>query len=136
MNEEIYKKKLERIKFTLGCRQSSEGIEHKVENGFVTEKLYIHQIIIKRDIKDRYEQLYSIKYDDYILNETKIIENKTYSGLVNFMDKQKVISEKSFIEYLLSSCITYKHDTIVNGIEFVKKEKVDFEKEGLPRHKI
>ena len=52
------------------------------------------------------------------------------------MDKQKVISEKSFIEYLLSSCITYKHDTIVNGIEFVKKEKVDFEKEGLPLHKI
>ncbi|WP_296870591.1 hypothetical protein [uncultured Methanobrevibacter sp.] len=93
MNEEIYKKKLERIKFTLGCRQSSEGIEHKVENDFVTEKLYIHQIIIKRDIKDRYEQLYSIKYDDYIFNETKIIENKTYSGLVNFMDKQKVISE-------------------------------------------
>ena len=135
MDEEIYNKNLEKVYFGTMYYQKPKGLYYKGEYK-VIGKLYIHQIIIKRDIKDRYEQLYSIKYDDYIFNETKIIENKTYSGLVNFMDKQKVISEKSFIEYLLSSCITYKHDTIVNGIEFVKKEKVDFEKEGLPRHKI
>ena len=135
MNEEIYNKNLEKVSFYMRCDQSPKGIHRRTEKDWVTEKLYIHQIIIKRDIKDRYEQLYSIKYDDYIFNETKIIENKTFAELVNFMDKQKIATEKSFIEDLLSYSIINKHDKIVNGIPFVVKEKVDFEKEGLPRRK-
>ena len=136
MNEKINKKELEGINLTLDYRQSSKGIRHSTEKGFLTEKLYIHQIIIKRDIKDRYEQLYSIKYDDYIFNETKLIENKTLPELVNYIDKQKVIAGKSHVEFILSAFITYKHNAILNGIELVKKEKVDFEEEKLPMHKI
>ena len=33
-------------------------------------KIYIHQMEIKRDIKNRFEPVYSIKYDDLIFNET------------------------------------------------------------------
>ena len=136
MDEEIYNKNLEKVYFGTMYYQKPKGLYYKGEYK-VIGKLYIHQIIIKRDIKDRYEPLYSIKYDDYIFHETKIIENKTYSELVNFIDKQKIITKKKrLIEFILSHCITRKLDTIVNGIEFVKKEKVDFEKEGLPRHKI
>ena len=116
--------------------QTAEEIRNKIQySNHYSSCLYYNQqcnFTKKNDILIRIRNC----YDNIISYETKIIENKTYSGLVNFMDKQKVISEKSFIEYLLSSCITYKHDTIVNGIEFVKKEKVDFEKEGLPMHKI
>lgn len=136
MNEQLDEKKLESVTFRAGCHQNSDGIRHNTEKSWETEQLYIHQIVIKRDIKDRYEPLYSIKYDDYIFNETKLIKNRTFSELVNFIYKQKVITEKSFTEYILSNCITYKHADIVNGIEFVKKEKHDFEEEDLPRKKI
>lgn len=99
-------------------------------------KIYIHQMTIKRDVKDRYEPLYSIKYDDLIFNEINLIENRTFDELVNFIDKQKLIYEKhGVIENILFYNIIYNHGT-VNGINFIVKEKVDFEKENLPLHKI
>ena len=91
---------------------------------------------IKRDIKDRFEPVYSIKYDDLIFDETKTIENKTFDDLVNFIDKQKLIYEpKNIIEDILLYNIVYNHGP-VNGIDFIVKEIVDFEDEMLPMNRI
>ncbi len=134
MNEQLYEKDLERVDFGYGNYQIPGGIFH-TDN--IIGEFYIHQIIIKRDINDRYEPLYSIKYEDYIFNESKFIENKTFTELVNFIDKQQLTSEnKSVIEFILSSCITDQYDLIANGIEFIKKEKHDFELEELTMNKI
>ena len=118
--------------------QVPQGIMKEEENvkPINIGKMYIHQMTIKRDVNDRYEPLYSIKYDDLIFNELKIIENKTFDELVNFVYKQQLIYEKkSVIEDILSYNIIYNHGT-VNGIEFIIKEKHDFEKENLPMKKI
>ena len=94
-------------------------------------KIYIRQMEIKRDIANLYEPVYSIKYDDLIFNETISIENRSFEELVDYIDKQKLIYEKkSAIEDILSYNLIYNHGT-VNGIEFIVKEKVDFEKENL-----
>ena len=93
-------------------------------------KIYIRQMKIKRDIANRYEPLYSIKYDDLIFNETITIENRTFEELVDYIDKQKLIYEKkSVIEDILSYNLIYNHGT-VNGIEFIVKEKINIH--GLP----
>lgn len=93
-------------------------------------KIYIRQMEIKRDIENRYEPVYSIKYDDLIFNETITIENRTFEELVDYIDKQKLIYEKkSVIEDILSYNLIYNHGT-VNGIEFIVKEKVNIH--GLP----
>lgn len=99
-------------------------------------KIFIHQMKMTRDVKDRYEPLYSIKYDDLIFNETKTIENKTFDELVNFIDKQKLIYEKKeIIEQILLYNVIYNHCNI-NGREFILKEVVDFKKENLPQNPI
>lgn len=99
-------------------------------------KIYIHQMGIKRDVKNRFEPVYSIKYDDLIFNETISIKNRTFEELVNFIDKQKLIYEKkSVIEDILLYNLIYNHGT-VNGIEFIVKEKANFVRDGLPKHLI
>lgn len=106
------------------------------EDSIPIGKIYIHQMTIKRDIKDRFEPVYSIKYDDLIFDETKTIENKTFDDLVNFIDKQKLIYEpKNIIEDILLYNIVYNHGP-VNGIDFIVKEIVDFEDEMLPMNRI
>lgn len=95
-------------------------------------KMFIHQMTIKRDVKDRYEPLYSIEYDDLIFEDTKLIENKTFDDLVNFIDKQKLIYEKKdVIENIFRYNVIYNHGPD-NYTPFIVKEKVDFEKEKLP----
>lgn len=133
MNKPLYEKDLDMVEFGYGNFQAPGGLWHDddIIGGF-----YIHQITIKRDINDRYEPVYSIKYDDYIFNETKLIEDKTFSELVNFIDKQNLIIEKRLIEIILLSCINDLYDLRVNGMKFIIKEKHDFEKEGLPMKKI
>ena len=87
---------------------------------------------IKRDVNDRYEPLYSIKYDDLIFNELKIIENKTFDELVNFVYKQQLIYEKkNIIADILKYNLIYNHGT-VNGVDFIIKKEVDFDHEKLP----
>lgn len=96
-------------------------------------KIYIHQMEIKRDIKNRFEPVYSIKYDDLIFNETISIKNRLFEDLVDYIDKQKIIYEKkSKIEQILLYNLIYNHGT-VNGAEFIVKEKIDFTKNHVPR---
>lgn len=95
--------------------------------------IYIYQITIIRDIHDRFEPLYNLEYDDMLFNERKIIKNKTFNELINFIDKQKLIfCGKECIEFILSFALIFQNDEKFNGIQFVIKEKVDFEKENLP----
>lgn len=99
-------------------------------------KIYIRQMEIKRDVKNRFEPLYSIKYDDLIFNETISIKNRTFEELVDYIDKQKLIYEKkNVIEDILSYNLIYNHGT-VNGIEFIVKEKANFMKKCLPMYVI
>ncbi len=117
---------------------TSTGIMKIQEDGddIPIGKIFIHQMTIKRDVKDRYEPLYSIEYDDLIFEDTKLIENKTFDDLVNFIDKQKLIYEKKdVIENIFRYNVIYNHGPD-NYTPFIVKEKVDFEKEGLPMNKI
>ena len=114
--------------------QVPQGImkEEENEKPINIGKMYIHQMTIKRDVNDRYEPLYSIKYDDLIFNELKIIENKTFDELVNFVYKQQLIYEKkNIIADILKYNLIYNHGT-VNGVDFIIKKEVDFEHEKLP----
>ena len=114
--------------------QVPQGIMKEEENKKPINigKMYIHQMTIKRDVNDRYEPLYSIKYDDLIFNELKIIENKTFDELVNFVYKQQLIYEKkNIIADILKYNLIYNHGT-VNGVDFIIKKEVDFDHEKLP----
>ena len=95
---------------------------------------YIYQITVTRDIEDRFEPLYNLKYEDMIFYETKIIKNKTFDELANFIKKQKLIfNEEECIEFILAVAINwYDEKDIYNDIQFVVKEKKDFMKEKLP----
>ena len=98
-------------------------------------RLYIYQITIIRDVYDRYEPLYNLEYEDMIYNERKIVKNRTFNDLINFIDKQKLIlCGKECIEFILSVSIIFENDRKVNGIPFVIKEKVNFGRENLPMH--
>lgn len=114
--------------------QCPQGIMKERDDGddITIGKIYLHQIKIKRDIQDRYEPLYSIKYEDFIFKEIKVIKNKTFDELVNFIDKQKLIYEKkSIIEQILLYHIIYNHG-LNRGKHLIVKEKVDFKKEDMP----
>lgn len=46
-----------------------------------------------------------------------------------------IYEKKDVIEDIFRYNVIYNHGT-VNGIDFIVKEKVDFEKKNLPMHKI
>ena len=88
-------------------------------------------------MKDRFEPLYKIEYDDFLFDEVKTIENKTFNELINFIDKQKLIIEKkSIIEKILLYSINSCDNKSINEQPFIVKEKVDFKKEKLPLKKL
>lgn len=113
--------------------QATGGIIKEENHKMITiGKMYIHQIKIKRDPNNQFEPLYSMKYEDMIFDEIKTVKNKTFEELVNFIDKQKLIyGKKELIEDMILKAIIYRHIT-ANGIPFIVKEVVDFEKENLP----
>lgn len=113
--------------------QATGGIIKEEDRKMITiGKMYIHQIKIKRDINNQFEPLYSMKYKDMIFDEIKTVKNKTFDELVNFIDKQKLIyGKKELIEDMVLKAIIYRHIT-ANGIPFIVREIVDFEKENLP----
>lgn len=118
--------------------QNPSGIMKKQDEDtkFKVGNMYIRQMTIKKDVKDRYEPLYSMRYDDLIFNEERLVEDKTFDELVTYIKKQKLIYEKQAnITDILTYNLVYNHGTI-NNIEFILKEKVDFKKEGLPMQKI
>lgn len=118
--------------------QNPSGIMKKLDDDTKIKigKMYIRQMTIKKDVTDRYEPLYSMRYDDLIFKEERIVEDRTFDELVTYIKKQKLIYEKQCnIEQILTYNLVYNHG-IVNGIEFIIKEKHDFEKEGLPRNLI
>ena len=123
--------------------QSGAGLIKKTYNYESSDdedigKIYIYQITVIRDIQDRFEPLYNLKYEDLVFDETKITKKRTFDDLVNFIDKQKlIIDDKKSLEYILSYSINYfSHDVIFNDIPFVVKEVVDFEDVDLPMHPI
>lgn len=96
-------------------------------------KMYIRQMTIKKDVKDRYEPLYSMRYNDMIFKEERLVEDKTFDELVSYIKKQKLIYEKQAnITDILTYNLVYNHG-MVNNIEFILTEKVDFEKGGLKK---
>lgn len=76
--------------------QVNQGIMKQQDNDDPINigKIYIYQMEIKRDIKNRFEPVYSIKYVDLIFNETISIKNRLFEDLVDYIDKQKLIYEK------------------------------------------
>lgn len=58
--------------------QVNQGIMKQQDNDDPINigKIYIYQMEIKRDIKNRFEPVYSIKYVDLIFNETIYINKK------------------------------------------------------------
>lgn len=135
-------KKLDNVHFNSKYSQDNRGLFKRIAHKTYVEnepigKFYLHQITLLRDCKDRFEQLYCIKYENMALREIKTIENKTFKEAVNFLDKQRLITEKkSCYEYILSYSINYKTNVTKNGIPFVVIKTVDFEKEKLPMKKI
>ena len=118
--------------------QRSTGIMKKQDEDtkFKVGNMYIRQMTIKKDVKDRYEPLYSMRYEDLLFDEERIVEDRTFDELVTYIKKQKLIYEKQCnIEQILTYNLVYNHG-IVNGIDFIIKEKHDFEDEGLPMKKI
>ena len=118
--------------------QNPSGIMKKLDDDTKIKigKMYIRQMTIKKDVTDRYEPLYSMRYDDLIFKEERIVEDRTFDELATYIKKQKLIYEKQCnIEQILTYNLVYNHG-IVNGIELIIKEKHDFEKEGLPRNLI
>lgn len=119
------------------CQESS-GIMKRLDDDTKIKigKMYIRQMIIKKDVKNRYEPLYSMRYDDLLFNEERLVEDKTFDELVTYIKKQKLIYEKQVnIADILTYNVVYNHG-IINNIKFILKEKVDFKKEGLPMKKI
>lgn len=119
------------------CQKSTGIMKKQDENTeFKVGKMYIRQMTIKKDVKDRYEPLYSMRYEDLLFDEERIVEDRTFDELVTYIKKQKLIYEKQCnIEQILTYNLVYNHG-IVNGIDFIIKEKHDFEDEGLPMKKI
>ena len=118
--------------------QGPSGIMKKLDDDTKIRigKMYIRQMTIKKDVKDRYEPLYSMRYDDLLFKEERVVEDKTFDELVSYIKKQKLIYEKQAnITDILTYNVVYNHGT-VNNIEFIIKEKHDFELEGLPMKKI
>ncbi|WP_405305574.1 hypothetical protein [Methanobrevibacter sp.] len=141
LNEKV---NLEEIQFgfdDITYVQSGAGLIKKTYNYESSDdedigKIYIYQITVIRDIQDRFEPLYALKYEDLVFDETKITKKRTFDDLVNFIDKQKlIIDDKKSLEYILSYSINYfSHDVIFNDIPFVVKKVVDFEDVELPMH--
>ena len=117
--------------------QGRSGIMKKQDEDtkFKVGNMYIRQMTIKKDVKDRYEPLYSMRYDDLLFNEERVVEDKTFDELVSYIKKQKLIYEKQVnIADILTYNLVYNHG-IINNIEFIIKDEVDFKKEGLPMQK-
>ena len=118
--------------------QGRSGIMKKQDEDtkFKVGNMYIRQMTIKKDVTDRYEPLYSMRYDDLLFNKERVVEDKIFDELVSYIKKQKLIYEKQAnITDILTYNLVYNHGT-VNNIEFIIKEKHDFELEGLPMKKI
>ena len=64
--------------------QGPTGIMKKLDDNTKIKigKMYIRQMTIKKDVKDRYEPLYSMRYDDLIFKEERLVEDKTFDELV------------------------------------------------------
>ena len=98
--------------------QNPSGIMKKLDDDTKIKigKMYIRQMTIKKDVTDRYEPLYSMRYDDLIFKEERIVEDRTFDELATYIKKQKLIYEKQCnIEQILTYNLVYNHG-IVNGV--------------------
>lgn len=97
-------------------------------------KFYIYRIKITVDIDYRFETLYSLTYVDLWFRQMHTINYKTFDETVEEIRKTKLMFDEDSIENFLHHSIFSIVDVIIDGEPFIVKEKVDFEKEGLPMH--
>ncbi len=95
-------------------------------------KFYIYHIKKIDDIDHRFETLYTLTYVELWFRRMYTIKNKTFKELVNEIRKTELIFDEESIENFLHHSLYSMPKITIDGVPFLVKDKVDFEKEGLP----